>query len=512
MKLIVIGSGDAAHLKINSPYVSSYHAEILLLDNGEILLTDRGSKNGTYLNDKRLVPDKEIPIKRGDNVRFADRLLDWQNIPVVNIDLTKIKEMRGIGTNFRNKYQLQGEKVSRYHATLIRKNDKRWYIQDHSKNGTAINGKKIMSNVDVKLKRGDRIECAGVPVPNPCGDSPLIDYRTIVPILLGVCLLSLGGYFLYKHINPDPDEPKLFVEELKTLSDEQIYAKHKNSVVLLVGYYHYKVSAGNFNLALVDLPDEVAFVEKFDKSTGKYKEVLVPVTSKTKSNLSIYTGTGFFVSEDGKILTNLHITRPWLFEDRLSEISDKYKMYIALEAAERPHLNAFIDQIKVEGVLDFIGMIPNESFFSADNMRHCREVVGHDNKEKDVALLQIETKKLPDGCTMVDLNQAIVKDEDIKVGSHMFTMGFPHGLNIQEGESSKGIQLFAQGGSINQGCSEYCFGFNAPSFQGASGSPLFNEKGQLIGILSKGVTFSQGYNFAVKAAYGKELYQQSLSK
>ena len=94
----------------------------------------------------------------------------------------------------------------------------------------------------------------------------------------------------------------------------------------------------------------------------------------------------------------------------------------------------------------------------------------------------------------------------------MFTMGFPHGLNIQEGESSKGIQLFAQGGSINQGCSEYCFGFNAPSFQGASGSPLFNEKGQLIGILSKGVTFSQGYNFAVKAAYGKELYQQSLSK
>ena len=155
MKLIVIGSGSGAHLKLNSQFVSGYHAELLLLDNGEILLTDKGSKNGTYLNDQRLQPNKDIPIKRGDVVRFADQTLDWRNVPALPMpDISKIKEMRGIGTNFRNKHQLQGERVSRFHATLTKKNDKNWYIQDHSKNGTTVNGKAIPSNQDIKLKKG----------------------------------------------------------------------------------------------------------------------------------------------------------------------------------------------------------------------------------------------------------------------------------------------------------------------------------------------------------------------
>ena len=168
MKLIVIGSNSNSHIRLNSQFVSGYHAELLLLDNGEILLTDKGSKNGTYINDQRLQPNKDIPIKRGDSVRFADQVLDWRNVPALPmLDFSKIKEMRGIGTNFRNKHQLQGERVSRFHATLTKKSDKNWYIQDHSKNGTTVNGKAIPSNQDIKLKKGDKILCAGVPVPNP---------------------------------------------------------------------------------------------------------------------------------------------------------------------------------------------------------------------------------------------------------------------------------------------------------------------------------------------------------
>ena len=158
MKLIVIGSGNNSHIRLNSQFVSGYHAELLLLDNGEILLTDKGSRNGTYLNDHRLQPDKEVPIKRGDVIRFADQILDWNKIPALPMpDMSKIKEMRGIGTNFRNKYQLQGDKVSRFHATLKLMSDKKWYIQDHSKNGTTVNGRAIPPNQDVKLKKGDKI-------------------------------------------------------------------------------------------------------------------------------------------------------------------------------------------------------------------------------------------------------------------------------------------------------------------------------------------------------------------
>ena len=91
-------------------------------------------------------------------------------------------------------------------------------------------------------------------------------------------------------------------------------------------------------------------------------------------------------------------------------------------------------------------------------------------------------------------------------------MGFPFGLTIQDLQSSKGIRILANGGSITQECTEYSFGFNAPSYGGASGSPIFNEYGQLVGILNSGVSKTQGFNYAIKAAYVKELLEQSRLK
>ena len=227
MKLLVIGNNSNCHIRFNSPFVSGYHAELLLLDNGEILLTDKGSRNGTYLNDQRLQPNKDIPVKRGDAIRFADQLLDWQNVPSLPMpDFTKIKEMRGIGTNFRNKHQLQGDKVSRFHATLTKKNDKKWYIQDHSKNGTTVNGKAIPSNLDIKLKKGDKILCAGVPVPNPYGESRQINYRKLLTILFIVLAVSGVGIGVYS-LRGCGGTNSLQVSS-KLMTDNEIYAKYKN--------------------------------------------------------------------------------------------------------------------------------------------------------------------------------------------------------------------------------------------------------------------------------------------
>lgn len=501
MKLIVIGSNSNSHIRLNSQFVSGYHAELLLLDNGEILLTDKGSKNGTYINDQRLQPNKDIPIKRGDSVRFADQVLDWRNVPALPMpDFSKIKEMRGIGTNFRNKHQLQGERVSRFHATLTKKSDKNWYIQDHSKNGTTVNGKAIPSNQDIKLKKGDKILCAGVPVPNPCGEGKPINYRKIITVLSIILLLCGGSYGIYslkgcQGRGPIPITPK-------PMSDSEIYSKYKNSTVLLIGYYYYKVSAGNLDLSKLDLPTEVVI------SNGKLKAV-----NGQRNNMNLYTGTGFYISEDGKIVTNLHIVRPWLFDKELSLISDQYKMFIASAASENPALNAFTAQIKVEGVLAYIGMIPNGAYFSDENLKQCRELIAHNNIDKDVAILQLETKKLPDlDCSIVDINQAIINDSDIQVGSHIYTMGFPFGLTLQDLKSPNGIQLLGHGGSITQECTNYSFGFDAASYGGASGSPIFNDKGQLIGVLNSGISKSQGFNYAIKASHVIDLLNNNLSQ
>ena len=488
MKLLVIGTDSNCQIKLNSQFVSGYHAEILLLDNGEILLTDKGSRNGTYLNDQRLQPNRDIPIKRGDNIRFADQILDWRSVPTVVID-SDIKEMRGIGTNFRNKYQLQGEKVSRYHATLSKRRDKKWYIQDHSKNGTTINGKAIPSNQNIRLKRGDTILCAGVSVPNPYQNGASVNLKPILWGVLSVLVLFGCGFAFYSLNGDGGNSPQRATS--KPMTDKEIYDRYKNSIVLLIGYYYYEVSAGNLDLKKLELPTEVVV------SNGKLKAV-----NGQRGNMNIYTGTGFYVSEDGKIATNLHIARPWLYDKEQSLISDQYKMYLSVAASENPALNAFTAQIKVEGVLSYIGMIPNGAYFSEDNLKQCRELIAHDNTENDVAILQLETKKLPDeNCTIVNLTHAVANDSDICVGSHVYTMGFPFGLGIQDLKASKGIQLLGHGGSVTQECSDYSFGFDASSYGGASGSPIFNEKGQLIGVLNAGISKSQGFNYAIKASH-----------
>ena len=285
MRLIVIGSSNSAHLKLNSQFVSGYHAEILMLDNGDILLTDKGSRNGTYLNDQRLQPNKDIPIKRGDSIRFADVTLDWKTIPVFPMpDLTKVKEMRGIGTNFRNKYQLQGDKVSRFHATFKKMSDKKWYIQDHSRNGTTVNGQPIPSNQDIKLKKGDKILCAGVSVPNPYEEGKTFNYRkivTIISVILLLCGAFYGIYHYWPHNgNSDSNDPAVVLSN-KKMSDEEIFAKYKNSTVLLIGFYYYKVSAGNLDLEKLGLPTEVVY------TNGSIQPV-----NGVRSKMKIYTGTG----------------------------------------------------------------------------------------------------------------------------------------------------------------------------------------------------------------------------
>lgn len=504
MKLIIIGSSPAAHLKLGSPYVSGYHAELLLLDNGDILLTDKGSKNGTFLSDMRLTPNKEVAVKRGDNIRLADMPLDWNTVPSIMLpDPSKVKGVYGIGTNFRNKYQLQGEKISRFHATLKEMRNGKWYIQDHSKNGTTVNGKPIAPDQEVPLKRGDVIVCAGIPVANPV-PGPTVNWRMIGMIASVALVVCFSLYGLKRYWNRTESGPS-GGGKLAPLTDTQIYHKYNNSTALLVGYFYYKVTAGNLDLKKIGLPEKVSYNPKVEGG-------LVKVESS--DHMIGYTGTGFFVSPDGKIVTNLHMTRPWLYGQHAqiaSKISDQYKMTLEQYAdVVGSELRAFTSQVKVEGVLSSIGLIPNGKYFSDANFIRCRELAASSNAEVDVAILQTETMKLAEGTTtFINLDSAVVDDNLIEVGTHVYTLGFPFGVSLQDMESSKGIQLLGNGGSITQKPTDYSFGFNAPSYHGASGSPIFNEYGQLIGVLNAGVDASQGFNFAIKAKYVKELLDKT---
>lgn len=85
MRLITIGRSPQSHVVVDSQYASSNHAEIYQLDNGDMYIVDKCSGNGTFVNGIRLTPDKEVAVRRSDDVRIADRVLDWSQVPAYQI-------------------------------------------------------------------------------------------------------------------------------------------------------------------------------------------------------------------------------------------------------------------------------------------------------------------------------------------------------------------------------------------------------------------------------------------
>lgn len=82
-RILTIGRESDASLLINHYAVSRRHAEITYA-NGHFLLRDLGSKNGTFLNDKRLEPHSVHILNPRDQVRFGTVMVYALQIRPVN--------------------------------------------------------------------------------------------------------------------------------------------------------------------------------------------------------------------------------------------------------------------------------------------------------------------------------------------------------------------------------------------------------------------------------------------
>lgn len=502
MKLIVIGRNDQeSDIVLASDYVSNYHAEIIQLDNGDMFIVDK-STNGTFVNGKRLTPGKETPIHRGDNVTFADVPLDWSMIHDVTVP-RDVKQIKSIGSHYMNDISVQGPNVSRFHATLREMNNGKWYICDHSRNGTTVNGRRLRKNEYVLLNKGDEISCAGVPVQNPIKSSG--KGLKIALIVLAAACLCVGAFFGWKYLFPS-DEP---------MPDTEVVAKYENSVVLVACEYHFEVEEhGTADLSAYGI--DTKFV--LHSSDGSSYDKIVTYDG---TNGMTGVATGFFIGNDGYIATNLHVVKPWIALGKVPfEKKNGEKKYITyMEIAEQLYRDIvefyanfdtsaiqLMHQIKVVGVLDNIMIIPNGSYFDPKNAYNCHEVICGATEDEDLAIIKLKTNSLPEGVTPVPLDK-IHKTEPTK-GSHVITIGFPFGLELQELED-KQLQANNASGDISRNNIRYSFSFTAVSYHGASGSPVFNNKGELVGVLNQGVSITQGFNDAIRAEFLEKLIKEA---
>lgn len=507
MRLLKIGRDAQCNIVINSQVVSSIHAEMTLMNSGDILLEDKQSHNGTFVNGNKLVPNTPCNVKRGDKITFGNVELNWAQVPPLP-DMSMYSAIYEIGSNFNNDIQLSGATVSRFHATIVKDKKNRMFIIDHSKNGTTVDGVRIPSNSPYRLKGNSTVVCGGVPLEWKSRVAmPTQAWKVILAVAACALILFGIGFGAWKVIGNGE----------KKYSDEQLYASYNNSVVMIRGLYHYKVTAGDLDLSKLNIPSEFL---KIGKDLVRV-DVLTPEQIITYGS---YSATGFFISEDGQMITNLHVVKPWLFDNSIKTLEEEVKKDIARKAAttdvirtilagSATDLSAYISMVKVEGVLDALIFVPQGRYFSQENATSCRVLSAGEDTENDLALLQSEKAELPSRTRFINVKDSIaITDDAYKVGTHMYTLGFPGGPGYQEPKSESGIQLFAHGGNITQAGTEYKFGFNAPSTHGASGSPIFNENGFLIGVLNQGIDETQGFNFGIKAKYVKQLLESPHKK
>jgi hypothetical protein len=162
---------------------------------------------------------------------------------------------------------------------------------------------------------------------------------------------------------------------------------------------------------------------------------------------SLKLGSGLFVQPKGLLLTSLHI---------------------------------------IEG-MELVGVkLPSNG-----SVVWARNATGFDS-DNDLVVLRVET---------APAKSARLGDSDeVRVGEPIVVVGNPEGL---EQTVSNGLVS-----AIRELGGRKLFQISAPISEGSSGSPVFNEYGEVIGVVVSSIQSGQNLNFAVPINYAKPLFER----
>ena len=233
-----------------------------------------------------------------------------------------------------------------------------------------------------------------------------------------------------------------------------------------------------------------------EPATDEHNNPLVSLTgSGPEVHLDVF-GTGFLVSDTGRILTNHHVAEPWWENDDLKEMLDQG-----------------VEPVIAEMTAYFPG-VPNGITVNTEKISSAADVAVVKGNISGLRIKQI---------ALADSRRSAVS------GGAVVLLGYPTALDAilaragtetlqsiataSKGDPKQVMEELARRNLIRPTTTQGHIGavlpdkivYDAQTTAGGSGGPLFNNEGKVIGINFAMVREFGGSNFAIPVAYGQSM-------